>query len=75
MQTGRLVLFNPRFVEMYDLPPDKMKVGCTLRDILQLRKEAGTFKGDPDKYVAKWVDEKRSFPRRSRQQQVYPGWN
>jgi diguanylate cyclase (GGDEF)-like protein/PAS domain S-box-containing protein len=58
---GRLVLFNQRFVEMYDLPPGKMKVGCTLRDILQLRKEAGTFRGDPDKYVAKWVDQTGRF--------------
>jgi diguanylate cyclase (GGDEF)-like protein/PAS domain S-box-containing protein len=58
---GRLVLFNQRFVEMYDLPPGKMKVGCTLRDILQLRKEAGTFRGDPDKYVAKWVDQDGRF--------------
>jgi diguanylate cyclase (GGDEF)-like protein/PAS domain S-box-containing protein len=54
---GRLVLFNQRFVEMYDLPPGTMKAGLTLRDILQLRKEAGTFRGDPDKYVAKWVDQ------------------
>ena len=61
MQRAGLVLFNPRFVEMYDLPPDKLKVGCTLRDVLQLRKEVGTFKGDPDKYVAKRVDEKGGF--------------
>jgi diguanylate cyclase (GGDEF)-like protein/PAS domain S-box-containing protein len=58
---GRLALFNQRFVEMYDLLPGKMKIGCTLRDVLQLRKEAGTFRGDPDKYVAKWVDQSGRF--------------
>ncbi len=58
---GRLVLFNQRFVQMYNLAPDKMNVGCTLRDVLQLRKEAGTFTGDPDQYVAKWVDEDGRF--------------
>src|SRR3954451_2575724 len=50
---GQLVLFNQRFVQIYNLPLEKMKVGCTLRDILRLRKEAGTFKGDPDQYVVK----------------------
>jgi diguanylate cyclase (GGDEF)-like protein/PAS domain S-box-containing protein len=58
---GHLVLFNQRFVQMYNLPLDGMKVGCTLRDVLQLRKEAGTFKGDPDQYVAKWVDKDGRF--------------
>jgi PAS domain S-box-containing protein len=58
---GRLVLFNQRFVQMYNLPADKMNVGCTLRDVLQLRKETGSFKGDPDQYVAKWVDKDGRF--------------
>ena len=58
---GRLVLFNQRFVEMYGLPADKVRVGCTLRDLLELRRQAGTFKGDPDQYVAKRVDQSGRF--------------
>src|ERR1043166_7213831 len=58
---GLLVLFNQRFVEMYRLSPGKLAVGCTLRNVLQLRKDAGTFSGDPVQYVAKWVDEDGRF--------------
>jgi diguanylate cyclase (GGDEF)-like protein/PAS domain S-box-containing protein len=58
---GQLVLFNQRFVQMYNLPSGKLQVGCTLRDVLQMRKEAGTFRGDPDQYVAKWVDKDGRF--------------
>ena len=58
---GRLLLFNQSFARMYSLPPGKMRTGCTLRDVLQLRKEAGTFKGDPEQYVAKRVDESGRF--------------
>src|SRR5215467_5589858 len=58
---GRLVLFNQRFVEMYRLIPGKLAVGCTLREVLQLRKDVGTFSGDPVEYVAKWVDKDGNF--------------
>jgi diguanylate cyclase (GGDEF)-like protein/PAS domain S-box-containing protein len=54
-EQGRLVLFNQRFVDMYRLPAGSLKLGCTLRDVLALRKSAGTFKGDPDRYAAKLV--------------------
>ncbi len=50
---ARLVLFNQRYLEMYQFPPDSVSPGCTLRDLLVLRKAAGSFSGDPDDYVAK----------------------
>ena len=53
---GHLVLFNQRFREMYCLTLESVKLGCTLTDLLRLRKAAGTFKGDPDQYVVKLVD-------------------
>ena len=58
---GRLVLYNQRLLQMYRLSPDAVKPGCTLSDLLRLRKAAGTFKGDPDRYVAKLVDADGNF--------------
>ena len=58
---SRLVLHNQRYLQMYGLSPEKVKPGCTLRDLLQLRKAAGTFAGDPDKYADKFVDEAGKF--------------
>ena len=58
---GRLVLFNQPYLLMYGISPEKVKAGCSLVDLLRLRKAAGTFKGDPDKYVAKLADEAGRF--------------
>jgi len=52
---GRLVLYNQRFLQMYRLSSGTVKPGCTLSDLLRLRKAAGTFQGDPDRFVAKLV--------------------
>src|SRR5262249_40410817 len=52
---GGLVLWNQRFLQMYRLSPAAVRAGCRLSDLLRLRKAAGTFKGDPDHYVAKLV--------------------
>jgi methyl-accepting chemotaxis protein len=49
---ARLVLCNARYLEMYHLPPNRVRPGVPLRDLLQYRSEAGTFSGDPDNYVA-----------------------
>ena len=47
---GQLVLWNKRFVEIYKLQ-NRLRLGFTLRDILQQRLEAGTFSEDPDEFV------------------------
>jgi NO-binding membrane sensor protein with MHYT domain len=49
---GRLVVRNERYIEMYDLPAELVKPGCTLRDIIQSRMATGNFKGDPGQYCA-----------------------
>jgi len=54
-ENGRLVLWNRRYLEMYRLPADAVKVGCSLTDLLRLRQAAGTFSGDPDQYIAKML--------------------
>ena len=41
----RLVLFNRRYAEMYDLKPSQLRLGMTLRDVVDLRYAAGTGPG------------------------------
>jgi NO-binding membrane sensor protein with MHYT domain/methyl-accepting chemotaxis protein len=60
-ETGRLVLFNQRYLLMYGIAPDKVKPGCALVDLLRLRQAVGTFKGDPEKYAAKFADQAGKF--------------
>ena len=50
--TGRLLLCNERYLEMYGLGPNDAKPGTLLREMLVQRAAAGTFTGDPDRYVA-----------------------
>ncbi|MEA2950289.1 MAG: hypothetical protein QOI40_5619 [Alphaproteobacteria bacterium] len=47
----RLVFRNQRYLDMYRLPAEVAKPGCTLGDLLNLRVEARTFSGDPNEYV------------------------
>jgi len=49
---GRLILCNERYVELYGLRADQAQPGTPLRDLLLRRSKAGTFIGDPDRYVA-----------------------
>jgi NO-binding membrane sensor protein with MHYT domain len=45
-----IVVFNRRFLEMYQLSPQVVKPGCKLRDLIQHRKEVGLLDADPDDY-------------------------
>ena len=47
---GKLVICNERYIRMYRLPPDIVKPGCTLLDLLRHRVACGTFKEDPVEY-------------------------
>lgn len=49
---GRLVVRNERYVDMYGLPPEIVKPGCTLEDIIRIRKATGNFNGDPAQYCS-----------------------
>ena len=51
----RLILCNERYVEMYGLPPEMVKPGVLLRELLEHRIRAGAFAGDPDEYIAETV--------------------
>src|SRR5262249_19333420 len=47
---------NQRYVEMYGIPADAARPGCTLHSLLEHRIAAGTFSGAP----AEYIDELRS---------------
>ncbi len=52
----RMVLFNRRYAEMYDLKPSQLRLGMTLRDVVDLRYAAGTGPGMPPEEYALWRD-------------------
>ena len=49
---ARLVVCNERYLKIYDLPPNIVKPGAGLADIVRLRARSGSLPDDPDKYVA-----------------------
>jgi diguanylate cyclase (GGDEF)-like protein len=46
----RIVVCNQRYIEMYGLSPNVVKRGCTFRELIQHRKEMGTFSRDIEEY-------------------------
>ena len=53
---GRIILLNTRYLEMYKLDPKVVKPGCTLKRLIEYRKDTGLFSGDVDSYVQKIFD-------------------
>jgi diguanylate cyclase (GGDEF)-like protein len=47
---ARLQVSNRRYIDMYGLSEEIVKPGCTLRDLIAHRKEAGLFSGDVEQY-------------------------
>ena len=52
----RIILLNRRYLEMYSLSPDVVKPGCTLRRLIQHRKDTGLLVDDVDAYCKRIVD-------------------
>jgi diguanylate cyclase (GGDEF)-like protein/PAS domain S-box-containing protein len=50
-QAARLIFCNRRYSEMYGLASDVTRPGTTLRELLEHRRAARTFSGDPEEYV------------------------
>ena len=50
--SARLVTFNRRYIEMYNLSTDIVKPGCHFRDLMQHRKDSGSFDGDVDEFCS-----------------------
>jgi methyl-accepting chemotaxis protein len=55
-KSGRIVVVNRRYLDMYKLDPKRVKPGLTLHELIQIRKDTGLFKGDVDSYVANIMD-------------------
>jgi PAS domain S-box-containing protein len=49
---ARLVFWNRRYAEIYGVQ-DKLRVGMSLREMLQRRAEGGTFAGDAEAFVSR----------------------
>jgi diguanylate cyclase (GGDEF)-like protein len=49
---AEIVICNKAYLKMYALSPDIVKPGCTLRRLINHRREVGLFSGDVDHYVA-----------------------
>ena len=47
---GRIVLYNRRYIDMYNLSPQIVRPGCSLHELMQHRKDTGLFSGDVDAY-------------------------
>src|SRR5262249_17966246 len=56
-RSGRVIVCNDRYLQMYGLQPGCVEPGTPLRDVLSARKKVGTFSGDPDEYVARVMRE------------------
>jgi len=50
--SGRLVLCNQRYIDMYKLPTELVTPGCHFYDLVRHRKEAGSFDGDVDEFCS-----------------------
>ena len=48
----RLIVCNQRYVEMYGLSTDVVKPGCAFRDLIEYRKQSGSFKGSVDDFCS-----------------------
>ena len=49
---ARIVTFNRRYIEMHDLSTGIVKPGCHFRDLMQHRKDNGSFDGDVDAFCS-----------------------
>jgi PAS domain-containing protein len=54
--TGRIVVCNRQFLRMYKLSPEVVKPGCSLRELIEHRKQTGLFTGDPAQYCKEIID-------------------
>jgi methyl-accepting chemotaxis protein len=53
---ARLVVCNRQYLRLYNLSPDVVKPGCTLRALIEHRKETGSLTRDPQQYVTEILD-------------------
>ncbi len=54
--SGRLVICNQQYLDMFGLSPDVVKPGLHLLDLIRYRQKIGSFVGDVDAYCARFLD-------------------
>jgi methyl-accepting chemotaxis protein len=54
--SARVVVCNRQYLDMYKLSPDVVKPGCTLRRLIEHRKETGLLTLDPAQYCREIMD-------------------
>jgi diguanylate cyclase (GGDEF)-like protein len=54
-KSQRLVVANQRYIEMFGVSTDVVKPGCTIRELLEHRRQMGSFTVDVDKYCTTLV--------------------
>jgi methyl-accepting chemotaxis protein len=54
--SARIVVCNQQYLRMYKLSPEVVKPGCTLRALMEHRKQTGLLSLDPEKYCKDIVD-------------------
>jgi diguanylate cyclase (GGDEF)-like protein len=47
---ARLIVCNARYIEMYNLSAEVVRPGSTLRDVIEHRRDTGSFSGDVEHY-------------------------
>jgi len=50
--SGRLIACNRRYIDMFGLSADIVKPGAHFRDVMQHRKDMGTFEGDVEEFCS-----------------------
>ncbi len=53
--SANLLVCNERYLELYGLKPEQVGPGCSMRDMLEYCRAAGTFVGNADRYVADYL--------------------
>jgi len=53
---GRIVLVNRRYIDMYRVSPEIVRPGCSLRQLIEHRKDTGLFSGDVESYCRTILD-------------------
>ena len=50
--SARIVTVNQRYIDMFNLSPEIVKPGCHFQDLIQHRKETGSFAGNVDEFCS-----------------------
>ena len=50
---NRLVAYNAKYLQLCNLSPEQVRLGCTVRELLELRRTSGSLHDNIDSYIEK----------------------